>query len=208
MKDCGFALKRFRPFTVLQLNFPDKYTTRDLFAPLTLMEMVRWQINLDPKNCQKMEGYKCQKCQRKDVCYQERAISSFPDYLIVELQRFLGLDGGLESAKLTAQVKFTETVDLTSAFIPFDEPTPDDIKLYRGQKGPFLYDCYAVVLHHGDTLQSGHYTTIARNLDKPGHPSNSWHRFNDTYVEPTTFAECQRPKTTVTQIFMKRRQQA
>lgn len=202
---CGFALKRFSPYTVLQINFPDKYTTRAGYAPLTLMDMIRWQFNADPKNCQKMEGYKCQRCKTKDLCYQDRAISYFSDYLILEFQRFLQVDGGLESAKITAQVKFSETIDLTSAFIRFDEPTPDGIKLYGGQIGPFIYDCYAVVLHHGDTLKQGHYTAIARSLDKSNHASGTWHRFNDTHVEPTNFQVTQADKATVTQVFMKRR---
>jgi ubiquitin carboxyl-terminal hydrolase 8 len=209
MKDCGFALKRFRHFPVLQLNFPDKYTSRELFAPLSLMELIRWQINLDPRNASIVEDYKCQKCKRDKVCYQERAITYMPDYLIIEFQRFSGYDTeGLGSAKLTAQVKFTESIDLTPAFIPMGDPPPGGINLDRGQIGPFHYDCYAVVMHHGDTLQDGHYTAITRSLDKRGHLSSIWHRFNDTYIDRTTFAECQKPKTTVTHVFMKRMQNA
>ena len=209
MKDCGFALKRFRHFPVLQLNFPDKYISGELTTPLSLTELIRWQINLDPANASLVEGYKCQNCKRENVCYQERAITYFPDYLIIEFQRFSGYDTeGKGSAKLTAQVKFTEKIDLTSAFIPMGDPPQGGIKLDRGQVGPFHYDCYAVVMHHGDSLQYGHYTSITRSLDKRGHTSSIWHRFNDTFIDQTNFAECQKRNTTVTHVFLKRIQNA
>jgi ubiquitin C-terminal hydrolase len=213
---CGFTVKRFRSLPMLHLIFPvDVITGTSKRTSISLMEMMRTTVNTSKESAGFNEGYKCKKCGTKDVCWQTRTITYFPDYFIVTIMRFAAdynddyVAGRVpDMAKITLPVKFTETMDLSQLFIPLGPPPPGGIELERGQVGPFIYDCYGIAIHSGNTLQSGHYVAMTRSLDKPGLDASTWHKFDDRTVRPTNFSESQLPNTHVTQIFMKRRQQA
>lgn len=213
--DCGFVRKRFRPFPCIQLNFPYDYITgKASSTSISMMTMFRTELNTVGGHI--IEGHICYKCKRESTCIQDRAITYMPEHLIVEFLRFgvqfdpADVPPGTEAQtdKLTTQVQFPETIDLGPLFIPLDPPPSGGIKMEHGQTAPFIYDCYAVNMHRGRDLQSGHYVAMTRSLDKPNLEASKWHRFNDQVVTETLFEECQRPGTTVTQIFLKRRKPA
>ncbi|CZS96891.1 related to ubiquitin carboxyl-terminal hydrolase [Rhynchosporium graminicola] len=118
----------------------------------------------------------------------QRYFSRLPDYLVITLGRFNN-----DSLKNEAMIDFPETgLDLTHLFCPPDT-TPSNV-LDREHKGPFLYDVYAVQQHQG-SLNSGHYWTVARSPDLPRSNrdgAGSWHKFNDTHVTPSSYAETQK----------------
>lgn len=218
--DCRYVKKNWREFSVLQMQFPPKYTeigTR--FPSINLTEIFRHMFNLE--NPDPLTGYKCVNCNRENTCVQDRAVTYLPDYLILEFSRFQANqyeperdqagnfidEDAFQAHKIKTRIKFSEKVDLKPIFIPVDSPPsrPGDKDDVRGCVEPFIYDCYGIIIHKGQTVQSGHYIAFTRNLDMPGQSQSRWHQFNDQTVTPADFQDTQRPDTHVTHIFMKRR---
>lgn len=209
--NCGFEKKNFAEFTALKVDFPQKYTERGVhIEKVSLTEMLDESFN-KPGN--DMEDVLCASCEKRANAQQKRAITYMPDYLILDFPRFRD-DGDKEYGKIRTRIDFTESLNLDKIFISVPSPParPDDTPADRGHVGPFQYDVYAVIMHIGKQIQSGHYFALARSIDKPGHPSSRWHEFNDKIATPAEFAECQTKRkntyATVTNIFLKRRQRA
>lgn len=77
------------------------------------------------------------------------------------------------------------------------------------QKGDFNYDTYAVIQHEGATINSGHYWSLAKSMDKSQIRVNGavqgaglWHRYNDSIVSGCDFGATQTKQTVA--IFMRR----
>jgi ubiquitin carboxyl-terminal hydrolase 8 len=108
-------------------------------------------------------------------------ISRLPNYLIIQITRYRFSPTGGRNVKLHTKVNYPLTeMDMTPYFIPTDGfPTPS--RLDRGLQGPFKYDCYGVVQHLGDTVNSGHYWANVNHFVN-GKPSPQWYEINDTAV--------------------------
>ena len=161
-------------------------------------------LDTGPKSKEEIDEYGCESCGEKardGTAKVKKAEKGYflatswryqvwlPDYLWISLSRY---NSGLE--KIETTYTFPEKgVDLSSVFAPPD-PDVEDYPLPRQQKGPFLYDVYAVIQHGGRSIQGGHYWTIARSFDKKN-AASKWHKFNDSTVTPTTFAETQTSNT-------------
>jgi hypothetical protein len=52
-------------------------------------------------------------------------------------------------------------------------------ELVSNHQNIFLYELYGVVIHHGGTLNGGHYTALAKN------PRAEWYMFDDSRVQRT-----------------------
>ena len=215
--DCSYVKKNWREFSVLQMLFPPKYTKPgNKFPSVNLTDIFRHMFNLESPD--PLADYKCVNCKSPD-CVQDRAVTYLPDYLILEFSRFQAnqvepeRDAGgkiiqqFEASKIKTQINFTEKMDLKPIFIPVDSPSsrPGDTPDVRGCVEPFIYDCYGIIMHKGNTIQSGHYVAMTRNLDMPGQRQSRWHRFNDQHVEVCDFSWSHQPNTQVTHIFLKRR---
>ena len=212
--DCGYVKKNWREFSVLQLQFPPKYTVPGSRYPsVNLTDIFRHMFNLETPD--PLGDYKCVKCKTANVCVQDRAVTYLPDYLVLEFGRFQASqyepgrdpDQQFQAYKIKTQITFSQKIDLKPIFIPVGSPSsrPGDREDVRGCVEPFIYDCYGIIMHRGATIQSGHYIAMTRNLDMPGQPQSRWHQFNDQTVTPMDFSLSQRPDTHVTHIFMKRR---
>lgn len=55
----------------------------------------------------------------------------------------------------------------------------DALRTDASMTPPYRYDAYAVVRHIGQTLQSGHYVTAAKDQAR-----KCWHWYNDKLVDP------------------------
>ncbi len=124
--------------------------------------------------------YPCPQCKKKDTTIPIEYISHFPDYLVVTNQRFSinerrSLSGGqttYEAKKESCETPFTELWDLRACAAPGLPQNVDTV-----------YEVYAVIQHIGASIQSGHYVTMARHLDRRGE-ARAWHLYNDATVKP------------------------
>ncbi|GMH32231.1 hypothetical protein BSKO_00065 [Bryopsis sp. KO-2023] len=88
-------------------------------------------------------------------------ISQAPNALMVVLKRF-----PLPDMKDSRKIKFSATLDVQ----PYMSEDAEE-------SGPMRYDLNAVIVHAGETTQSGHYFTYAKAAN------GMWHLFNDESVQ-------------------------
>jgi ubiquitin carboxyl-terminal hydrolase 8 len=184
--ECRKESRTFDTFTYLTLNILKTNTQ-------SVEDMIRREWN----NVTTISNYSCDHCKRKDVSASRvDYLCWLPDYLILQISRY---NNSLD--KIQTSVTFPEKgLDLEPAFLPRN--TDDPLSTDHRRKRPFLYDCYAAILHQGYQISSGHYWTVAKSTDKYGQQAGDWQKFNDSLVAKTTFAELQSRNTTV--IFLKR----
>uniref|UniRef100_A0A2A4JAJ6 ubiquitinyl hydrolase 1 n=1 Tax=Heliothis virescens TaxID=7102 RepID=A0A2A4JAJ6_HELVI len=116
---------------------------------------------------------------------------SLPDILVIHLKRFRQQAKGRTSTKLTAMVEFPlNDFDMTPHLVRrnmqvAESPGHSRSPRRRHSKTPAtnphenMYDLYAICYHHGDDLETGHYTAACKN-PYDGH----WYKFDDSKVTP------------------------
>ncbi|KAK5155641.1 hypothetical protein LTS14_005902 [Recurvomyces mirabilis] len=77
-------------------------------------------------------------------------IQNSPEILIVQLKRFSFDTLTQTSSKVSGEVDFDEELDLTN---------------FTDKQGKLKYLIHSVVLHHGDTVEEGHYVAAVRRPD-------------------------------------------
>jgi len=151
------------------------------------------------------DTWKCPRCKKHREATKKITITRAPDTLVIHFKRFSASRG--ESArKIRTPVYFPlQGLDMG----PFMEPsiTPEgenyimnvardsagsaaqlaNLKADPAMNGPYMYNAYAIIYHHGATLGSGHYTALVKDRSK-----GCWRHFNDDRIldiEPSTLAE-------------------
>ena len=105
-------------------------------------------------------AYKCTRCKKKVVAIKQMVIQKAPTVLTIQLKRFdfVNSYGG----KLNKHVEF---------------PTDLDLAPHMTKRGkPVGYSLYAVLVHAGHSVQSGHYYAFVKS------PNGSWYRMDDDSV--------------------------
>lgn len=140
--------------------------------------------------------YKCDQCRRIDTTEKRVRLVRLPDLLCVSFRRFQGNEHYGFRKNNTAVVFPINGLDLTPYTVqgmtaPEDqgadglalEDGPGRLRTEQQFCGPFVYDCYAVIVHSG-TLKSGHYRSFIK--DEGAADTNQWHHFDDARIEPVT----------------------
>ena len=121
----------------------------------TLMDCFRNTFDSEPLE------YMCPTCNVTRIFKRRIRFTKFPKQLIIILKRY--------RPNLTKNERLIDLdldrLDLRS-FLPFQSPFED---------APPVYQTYAVIHHHGHSLQGGHYTMMGRQ----GH---DWYQYNDGIV--------------------------
>lgn len=112
--------------------------------------------------------WNCDSCHQKTNAWKLTHIKKLPPVLIFQLKRF---DELIPSKKQHSNSHKNETL----VTYPVNN-MPSSI-LVPGFKSIFLYDLVAISIHHGRSLNSGHYTTIAKNCK-----NKLWYTFDDSLV--------------------------
>ena len=115
-----------------------------------------------------------------------RLLDSFPPTLLLQLKRF-GFDQRREEAiKLHSELVYPLQLTLDSALCSADllerEGERQREKWGVETSSAQTYKLTAVVLHHGQSAQGGHYSTVALGHDA------QWRHYNDSSVEVVTEA--------------------
>ena len=110
------------------------------------------------------ELWNCPACGKK-ASTKQMTVHVPPAALMVHLKRFSSNSG--QSSKLGHHVSFSEQLDLAPVLSPVS----------RLEGWPSRYRLAGVIVHLGNTLDSGHYISYTRA------PNRQWYRANDEHVE-------------------------
>ncbi|XP_013142961.1 PREDICTED: ubiquitin carboxyl-terminal hydrolase 31, partial [Papilio polytes] len=159
------------------------------------------------------DAWRCPQCQRYMPVVKTLGLWSLPDILVIHLKRFRQQAKGRTSTKLTTMVEFPlNDLDMTPHLVrrnsSNDSPGHSRSPRRRHSKAALhnphdnIYDLYAICYHHGDDLETGHYTAACKNPY-----DNRWYKFDDSRVTPVdddnAYAEL--VNNTVYMLFYKRK---
>ena len=119
--------------------------------------------------------FACDTCQLKQDGSRRMFLTSHPNYLVLLLKRFV-------HNRLTG--KYEKCLDRTTL--------PELIQLLTVSETSVSYRLKAIVVHHGLSMNSGHYYAFVMFndddlVDKANTNHIGWWLFNDTHVEHLTF---------------------
>ena len=110
-----------------------------------------------------MNRISCNHCRNLSDAFYINKIELAPNILIIILNRGKGLE-------------FNVNLDITEYI---------NIKNYVGNsESPFDFELIGVIMHYGDSSQSGHFAAICKNKN-----DNQWYKYNDSIVNRTNFKE-------------------
>lgn len=127
------------------------------------------------------QEFNCPGCGRESTTEQMDFISHFPEILVLNIGRYIGME--VAGDKATDVTPFHPEMDITDCQVVL----PEEEKSDRADKPPFNYKLYAIVRHQG-TRTGGHYTAYTRHLDikpRPGSTAPSagnWNYYDDDRV--------------------------
>lgn len=131
------------------------------------------------KNPEVLSGdnsFRCAKCKKLVSAVKSNGISKLPpQYLILHLSRSQFNMRTLKTSKNQCHVDFPlKELDMS----PFVEG-----------KVPGLYDLIGVVVHHGRSMNVGHYTSFGLRTKAEDAAEEVWMRYNDALVQVATETE-------------------
>lgn len=129
-----------------------------------------------------LEDFTCDHCKRKTRALQSLSFARMPALLCVCFRRFEYDSSTCNIKKSTATITWDfNNVDFSPYFM---NTTPADrnanLVQDRALRGPFRYECYAVVVHDGRSTDTGHYLAYVR--DSTSHDPYAWFCCNDSTV--------------------------
>uniref|UniRef100_A0A8C1ZXB0 Ubiquitin carboxyl-terminal hydrolase n=1 Tax=Cyprinus carpio TaxID=7962 RepID=A0A8C1ZXB0_CYPCA len=153
---CGTESRKFDPFLDLSLDIPSQFRikfTKDQEPGPTCTLNDCLQSFTDLEELDETELYMCHKCKTRQKSTKKFWIQKLPKVLCLHLKRFHW------TAFLRNKID-TYLLYMISHFILLEN---------------CLYDLAAVVVHHGSSIGSGHYTAY-------GLHEHRWYHFNDSTV--------------------------
>lgn len=190
-------------YSVTQLrqgNSSDSNNTQ----PLTLADCLRHYTRAETLAAE--DAWRCPYCQQYLPVVKTLGLWSLPDILVIHFKRFRQQQlKGRNSAKLTTMVDFPlygfdmtphlankNAINTSKNLNNIDNvllgglgwspwkrpPRPKLTGLHQNQNDLInTYDLYAICYHHGDDLETGHYTAACKNPY-----DNQWYGYDDTKV--------------------------
>nr|XP_027196969.1 ubiquitin carboxyl-terminal hydrolase 3-like [Dermatophagoides pteronyssinus] len=164
---CGNESRKHDPFFDLSLDIPQpstqdsngsnsNYLLTDCLSKFTELEELG-----------ETELYNCPTCKKKQRSSKKFWIRRLPNVLCLHLKRFKWSD--CFRSKLDVHIRFPiKDLDMSPFIL-------SNIHGTRNSCGSSLYDLAAIIVHHGNGVGSGHYTSYATHHD-------CWHHFNDSSV--------------------------
>ncbi|GAA5865785.1 hypothetical protein JCM3774_003092 [Rhodotorula dairenensis] len=146
--ECGHNSDTFDSILDLSLDLVGARSLRDALENLVRVDVLKGQ-----------NKYKCEKCKKLVVAEKGFKIDTAPLVLTVHLKRFTPT-----GRKAGGVINYQESLRL-GPYMSNPEQNPS-------------YRLYAVVLHSGGGLHSGHYTAYVRAAN------DKWYDMNDDYVRP------------------------
>ncbi|KAK2589533.1 ubiquitin-specific protease doa4 [Conoideocrella luteorostrata] len=131
-----------------------------------------------------LDDFKCDNCNNKGRAIQKMCLARMPQLLCLSFRRF-DFDynaGEGRPTKNNAVVTWDfNDFDFTPWFLDSASASEGRSMDDKGFSGPFKYECYAVIVHAGRSVNSGHYYAYVR--DSSTHGQDAWLFCNDSVVE-------------------------
>jgi hypothetical protein len=110
----------------------------------------------------------CDKCNKRVETKKEVRIEKAPWIMVMQLKRFGFVKGGMggQGMKVTKGIKVEKELDVAKFTTATDNEGSAPL-------APQHYDLYALTLHHGNSLRSGHYTAYVKA------PNGVWWHMDD-----------------------------
>ncbi|XP_053675152.1 ubiquitin carboxyl-terminal hydrolase 35 [Anopheles nili] len=168
---CDGSSHTMETFRSLDLSFPED---NDLAAAEDGTHSVQKLLDYFCSS-EKLVGenqYFCDRCQQLRDCERSVTVTDPPQNLILTIKHFRYDQSRNLRAKLMNKILHNEDISLT-------------ITDASGHCHQLHYRNYAVVVHYGTSMDSGHYYTYAQD------GTGTWFKFNDNYVTQCTTSELQ-----------------
>ena len=123
---------------------------------------------------QEIEGYTCDTCKGATMARRTENFIKLPNQLAINLGRFPG--GKKSFTKVTWDL---DNFDFSEFLIRGDGR---DGGMDSGSLGSSIYECYAIIIHDGNTIKSGHYWAYIRD-PRTSAGKKAWLRCEDSKVE-------------------------
>ncbi|KAF4319205.1 hypothetical protein BBO99_00004862 [Phytophthora kernoviae] len=221
-EDCGTASHKFDPFLDVSLSLGEekrqdakdqknggkKNDTTSGSSELTLEALLR--IFTAEEELRGMNQVYCLRCSKYQTNYKRLTLHTIPNVLVFHIRR---LDF-YRQQKLKQTVRFP-LIGLNMK--PFTSADNADTTTRKKDSAGYeesddVYDLVAVVNHHGDSVNGGHYTAFVRDeLSKVsttssqhanGTGQHQWILFDDVEVKTVSAAEVEHSQAYVTIFFV------
>ena len=184
---CGHPSLTYEHFDAIHLPIPPNTAT----SATTIADLLAHYCGADL-----LPEYKCDQCRRIDTTEKRVRLVRLPDLLCVSFRRFQGNEhygfrknntavvfpiNGLDLTPYTVQGVTAPKDQVADGLVPGADGGGGRSRTEHQFRGPFVYDCYAVIVHSG-TLKSGHYRSFIK--DEGAADTNQWHHFDDARIEP------------------------
>ncbi|KAG8532697.1 uncharacterized protein KY384_002574 [Bacidia gigantensis] len=124
------------------------------------------------------EVWKCPHCKKEREATKKITITRAPQFLVVHFKRFEMRKG--DAKKVHTPIDFPlHGLDLGNYMARDDASVrnqPNE-SMDIAMTPPYIYDCYAVMRHIGNTLSGGHYISMVRDAAR-----SCWRKFDDEKV--------------------------
>ncbi|KAG6003323.1 hypothetical protein E4U54_000705 [Claviceps lovelessii] len=128
-----------------------------------------------------LADFECDHCRSKGRAIQRMSLARMPELLCISFRRFHYQGRGFIKNNAAVTWDFND-FDFSPYFIdaasPPYQPSPTSDKAFSG---PFKYECYAVIVHAGRSINTGHYYAYVR--DSTTHGQDAWLLCNDSVVK-------------------------
>lgn len=182
---CGFTSTTYEAFTSISVEIPPQQEWSTPRMP-TLQDCLRSYCA--EERLTRDDEWHCTRCNTTREAAKRITLTRAPQYLVVHFKRFA--TQGRTARKVRIPVDFPlNDLDLGPYMLP--QPTAEEAQVIARDYGmealkadssmtpPYRYDAYAVVRHIGQTMQSGHYVTAAKDPAR-----KCWFWYNDKLVDP------------------------
>ena len=149
---CGGVSRTFDPFMDVSLEIQSCSGLVDCLRRFTQTDTLAGP-----------NAYKCSKCQKRVTAKKHMLVHRSPPMLTIQLKRFNCFAKHSSAQKVSRAIEFPVTLDLA----PF---------MSDQTKESLLYSLYAVIVHEGSSMGSGHYVCYAKAAN------SLWYCFNDCSV--------------------------
>jgi len=153
------------PFLGLQLPFSSAMTNNvpnnnDNYSSSNPSYKISVLLNhyFKPEILEKGNAYFCERCNKKAIASKQTKIIRAPEILVLTVKRFYYDTAGTISGKIKCPLQIEPSLNVNNE----------------------SFDLFGVVTHHGDSLNSGHYTATASHSNSP---NSCWWHFDDSRVE-------------------------
>jgi ubiquitin carboxyl-terminal hydrolase 35/38 len=171
-KSCNRNSINVDAFRDLQLSFPERLQDENCDMQYNVQQLLEYYFSTEELNVISNNQYHCGNC--KILCNGVRCTEMLepPKNLILTLKHFRYDSRKHTRSKLLHKVFHDEHISVTvKGSLESNSTRNVDYKLY------------AAVIHSGNSLDNGHYYTIAREND------TDWFKFNDSYVTKSSLEE-------------------